>query len=129
MQENSSSVPDILIEHFHKIRGVFVTELLEVAEKFQNQINQLLEVQPDVEQNTRLQERIMKAAGYFAEKVKTIIADGLAKADLELDNKTLRKQMGNTVSRLLEETGTKLAGFEVCKNGFNVKMLDRKSVV
>ena len=70
MQENTSSIPEILIEHFQKMQSLVSSELVEVAEKFQNQINQLLTVQPDVEQNARLQERISKAAGYFAEKVK-----------------------------------------------------------
>jgi hypothetical protein len=116
-------VPEILIEYFQKIQSLVTLELLEVAEKFQNQITQLLATQPDVEQNARLQERISKASGYFAEKIKTIIIDGLAKADLDVDNKTLRKQINNTASRLLEDAETKLAGFEVCKNGFNVKKL------
>jgi len=123
MQENTSAVPEILIEHFQKMQSLVSLELTEVAEKFQNQINQLIAVQPEVEQNNRLQERISKASGYFAEKVKAIVIDGLAKADLEVDNKTLRKQINNTASRLLEDAETKLAGFEVCKNGFNLKML------
>ena len=123
MEENTSAVPEILIQYFHKIQGVYVIELFEVAEKFQNQINQLLAVQPDVEQNARLQERISKASTYFADKVKTVIIDGLAKADLDVDNRALRKQINNTASRLLEDAETKLAGFEVCKNGFKVKEL------
>jgi hypothetical protein len=128
MVENSSSLPEILVEYFSKMQIVVSAELMEVAEKFQTQINQLLAVQPDVEQNKKLQERISKAAGYFEEKVKTIIVDGLAKADLEVDNKTLRKQISNTASRLLEEAETKLAGFEICKTGFDVKkLLDAQS--
>ncbi|GAB1453521.1 helix-turn-helix domain-containing protein [Draconibacterium sp.] len=123
MIENASALPEILIEHLKKIQISVITELVEVAEKFHNQINQLLAVQPDVEQNVKLQERVSKAAGYFEEKVQTIILDGLAKADLEVDNKTLRKQINNTASRLLEEAETKMAGFDVCKTGFNVKKL------
>ena len=123
MVENASALPEILIEHLKKMQISVSTELVEVAEKFQNQINQLLAVQPDVEQNSKLQDRISKAAGYFEEKLKAIVVDGLAKADLEVDNKTLRKQINNTSSRLLEEAETKLAGFEVCKTGFDVKKL------
>jgi hypothetical protein len=123
MMENATALPEILIEHLKKIQISVITELVEVADRFQNQINQLLAVQPDVEKNVKLQERISKAAGYFEDKVKTIILDGLAKADLEVDNKTLRKQINNTASRLLEEAETKMAGFEVCKTGFNIKNL------
>jgi lambda repressor-like predicted transcriptional regulator len=123
MFENASALPEILIEHLKKMQNTVAAELLEVADKFQTQINQLLAVQPDVEKNAKLQERVSKAAVYFAEKVKTIILDGMAKADLEVDNKTLRKQINNTASRILEEVETKLAGFEICKAGFEVKKL------
>ncbi|HPE76362.1 MAG TPA: AAA family ATPase [Draconibacterium sp.] len=123
MIENAPALPEILTEQIRKMQVSASAELVEVAEKFQNQINQLTEVQPDVEQNSKLQERISKAAGYFEEKLKTIVTDGLAKADLEVDNKALRKQISNTTTRLLEEAETKLAGFEVCKTGFEVKKL------
>lgn len=123
MIENASALPVMLTDQLKKIQISVSTDLVDVAEKFQNQINLLLAVQPDVEQNVKLQDRISKAAGYFEEKLKTIVVDGLAKADLEVDNKTLRKQINNTTSRLLDETETKMAGFEVCKTGFNVKKL------
>ncbi len=123
MVENASALPEILIEQMKKMQIAASTDLADVAEKFQNQINQLLAVQPDAGQNSKLQERVSKAAGYFEEKLKTIVIDALAKADLEVDNKILRKQINNTTSRLLEETETKLAGFEVCKTGFDVKKL------
>ena len=121
--ENASALPEILVDKLKKTENTVSVELVEVAEKFQNQISQLLKLQPDVEQNTKLQERISKAAGYFEEKIKSIIVDGLAKVDLEVDNKTLRKQINNTASRILEEAETKLAGFEICKMGFDVKKL------
>ena len=123
INENKSALPHILIEHFLKMETVFSTELVEVSVKFQNQIEQLLTVNPEIEQNIRLQERISKAAVYFEEKVKSIIIDGLAKADLDVDNKALRKQINNSVSRLLDDAETKLAGFNICKTGFNVKKL------
>jgi len=123
MNENKSAIPEVLIDHFIKMEMDFASELVEVAEKFQNQIEQLLAVDPVIEQNTRLQERISKASVYFAEKVKSIIIDRIAKTDLDVDNKALRKQINNSVSRILEDAETKLAGFEVCKNGFDVKKL------
>ncbi len=91
MNENSSVLPGVLIEHCIKMERDFTLELVEVAEKFQNQIEQLLAVNPEIEQNTRLQERISKASVYFSEKVKNIVIEGLAKTDLDVDNKTLRK--------------------------------------
>ena len=123
LAENSASVPVQVNESFQKTQGLFAAELFEVADKFQNQINQYLTIQPDVEQNSRLQERISKAAAYFLNKTQNIIIAEFENTDFEVDNKTVRKQINNTVSRILEETETKQAGFEICKEGFNVKKL------
>lgn len=123
MNENKSALPDVLVSHFKKMETDFNTELVEVTGKFQNQIEQLLNVNPEIEQNIRLQERIKKASVYFAGKLKNIVINGLNKADLDVDNKVLRKQISNSVSRLLEDAETKLAGFDVCSNGFDIKKL------
>ncbi len=126
--ENTSSLPEIFTDQLKKMQLLVSTELVEVAEKFQIQINQLISVQPDIEKNEKLQERISKAAGFFTEKVQTILIEGLNKTDLDVDNKALRKQINNSTTRLLEEAETKLAGFEVCKTGFDVrKLLDARA--
>ncbi|MBT3385162.1 MAG: AAA family ATPase [Prolixibacteraceae bacterium] len=130
LRENSSSVPEVVVEHLLKMKSDVYSELVEVSEKFQNQIKQFLSVQPNVELNAKLQERISKASNYFAEKIKIILIDGLAKADLDIDNKTLRKQIKNVSSRLLDEAEIKLAGFEICKTDFHVKkLLDARAKV
>jgi len=123
MRENSSSVPQVLIDFFKQIHTTFLAELLEVSVKFQLQIEQYLRTQADAENNIDLQERIVKAAKYFHDKVKTVLYDNLGKADLEIDNTTLRKQINATAKNLLEETNLKLQCFQVCKGGFQVKKL------
>ena len=47
----------------------------------------------------------------------------MEKADLEIDNKALRKQINNTADNLREEIELKRLGFDVCKNGFELKEL------
>lgn len=123
MRENSASVPELLHNHFIQMRTVFQNELMDVAIKFQIQIEQHLNTQPDIEQNTELQQRISKASNYFHEKVITVLHDNLQKSDLEIDNKTLRKQINRTAENLAEEIEIKRLGFEVCKSGFELKKL------
>lgn len=123
LEENSSSVPEVLTGQIQKLQNVFSTEILEVADKFQNQLNQLLQLNRDVEQNEKLQERISKASVYFNGKVKTLVIEGLEKADLDIDNRALRKQIKNVVSKITDDSEQKLAGFKVCKSGFNVKQI------
>lgn len=123
MRENSSSVPQLLHNHFIQIRTSFQNELMDIAIKFQTQIEHYLNIQADVEKNTDLQQRISKASDYFYNKVITVLHENLKKADLEIDNKALRKQINRTVENLTEEIELKRLGFEVCKNGFELKKL------
>lgn len=128
-EEHKGSFPQNLLDLFRKMQIGSQNELQEVADKFQVQIEKYLAENPDVEQNQKLQERIGKAAGYFDEKLKEIIATPLDIADLDIDNKAVKKQLQNTVANLTDEVETKLAGFETCKKGFNVKeMLSAQAV-
>ena len=123
LRENSSAIPEVVSEHLKKIKSAVYSDLVDVSEKFQNQITQLLSAQPDVQQNTQLLERIAKAANYFAEKTEAILVTDFARADLDVDNRTLRRQLKNSSTKLLEEVNIKLISFEICKNNFNVKEL------
>ncbi len=123
LRENSSSVPEVVVEHLKKIKSAVYSDLVEVAEKFQKQISTLLKNQPDAEQNSQLLERIKKAATYFSEKTETIIETDFTRADLDVDSRALRKQLKNSTTKLLEEASLKQVSFAICKNRFNVKEL------
>lgn len=122
-EENRGSFPELLIHSFHKIQKETAADLVEVAEKFQVQLEKYMAVNPELEQNPKLQERISKASVYFAEKLESVIVDPLNNLDTDIDNRALKKQLKNTINGILDEADTKLAEFEVCKTGFNLKML------
>jgi GTPase SAR1 family protein len=123
MDENRGSFTELLIEHFQKMKNSLQTDLVEVGEKFQQQIEQYLHLEPDVEENGKLQERIKKAAVYFYEKVNHILIDGIEKADPDIDNLTLKRQIKRWTDDLTEDAQTKLAGYSECREGFNVKRI------
>ncbi|MBN2637301.1 MAG: helix-turn-helix domain-containing protein [Prolixibacteraceae bacterium] len=123
IDENQGSFTELLIGYFQKMKSAFQTELMDVGEKFQQQIDNYLREEPDVEKNSNLQERVKKAAGYFSEKVKTIFIDAIENADLEIDNRTLKKQIVKWVNDLEEEAKIKLAGYNACNDGFSVKKI------
>ena len=130
MRENRGSVPEVTVELFRQIREQTLTDIAKVADKFLGQVKQLLTTIPDIEKNTRLLGRLSKAATYFGEKVQTVLIDKLAKADLETDNKALRKQINSLAERLSEEIGVKIAGYKICEKGFQVKkLLDARAKV
>jgi len=129
INENKGSIPDPTQDLFRRMFPALHTEIWEVADKFQSQSRQLLPQQPDVEKNTVLQARIGKAAGYFSEKIKTIILDVLNKADLDIDNKTVKKQLNDAVNRFESDARIKQASLLACLNGFYLKdLLQAKAV-
>ncbi len=121
IQENTGSFTGLQIKLVQKTKSRFQTELVEVGEKFQQQIEKYLQLEPDVEKNGKLQERIKKAANYFHEKVKDIFVEGFENVDWDIDNRTIKRQIKRWTDDLAAESETKLAGFTECRNGFFVK--------
>jgi hypothetical protein len=119
--ENKGSFPEGLIVHFQTMRNRLEAEIVEVAAKFHSQIIEYLRVEPEVEKNEQLQERIKKAADYFGEKVSSIILDSYKKADLDIDNKTVKRQLKTRISELVANAEIKQAAYKSCADGFSVK--------
>jgi hypothetical protein len=100
---------------------VFKNELLDVSEKFLAQVRYLCAQPGTIEENTALQERVIKASTWFADKTKTIIADVIQNLVIETDNKTIRKSVNDALDYLRQDTMVKLACLNGCKSGFVVK--------
>ncbi|MDR0732711.1 MAG: HRDC domain-containing protein [Dysgonamonadaceae bacterium] len=115
--DNKGSIPAPTQNLFAQMLALH-GEISDVAGKFQAQINRLLPQQPDVEQNDALQTRIGKASGYFSEKIETIVLNILPKADLDIDNRTVKKQLIDAVKRLEEDARIKYESLKSCLNGF-----------
>jgi GTPase SAR1 family protein len=124
ISENPGSIPIPTQELLKQIYPL-VQEMITIADKFHIQISRLLPAQPDVERNTVLQERIALAAGYFSDKIKTSILDPLSKADLDIDNKAVRKQLTDAVDRLELDSRIKHGSLLSCLSGFQVGNLLR----
>ena len=104
------------------------TELINVAEKFENQIRQLIATAPNAEENEQLQERVKKASDYFSGKLFNIIEQAFSEATFDTDNKAIRKSFNDAADKLRKEINTKKVCLELCKKGFNIKTyLETKS--
>ncbi len=93
-------------------------EIVGVAVKFIKQINAYVKQNPDVENNSQLQERIKKASKYFSEKLEKNVVEKINSSTWETDNKTVRKSITETEEKILNEALFKLACLNFCKNGF-----------
>ncbi|MDR2119517.1 MAG: HRDC domain-containing protein [Tannerella sp.] len=120
ISENRGSIPAQTCEVFNRMRQSVRTDIVEMGDRFRKQIDRLLPQQPDIERNDALQERIGHAAKYFSGKMAELILDPLARADLDIDNKTVKKQLCNVVNRLEEDAQVKYKSLCACFGGFNL---------
>jgi hypothetical protein len=120
ISENEGSIPKPARELFRAMQTAVQTDILDIEDKFQQQINRYLLHQADVSLNTPFQERIAKAAAYYAEKIRTGILDLLPKADTDIDNKTVKKQLNDAVNRFENDARMKHDCLESCLSGFNL---------
>jgi hypothetical protein len=121
IKENSNVLMPVLAETFSGMHNVMSNELIAVSDKFKPQIGNFLSVQPMIETNEALQERIKKASAYFAEKTDQHICKVLQNIDIETDNKAIRKLLRESIENFYQEAFIKTACFKACITGFKVK--------
>jgi len=128
VNENLSSLPTGIREHFLDIRNDVGQKIADVSIKFQKQILYLLSKESDAEKNSDLQERVKKASVYFSEQVKDLIQKKIDNLNFETDNKAVRKLIKGAIDRLQQESLLKYTCLQACVNGFVVKdYLDSKA--
>ena len=121
LQENHTVILGNKAEATNKIIETIKTDIIAIAERFNNQIKQLLAENCDVESNSQLQERIKKASVYFSEKTEWLDNEIVSHLGIETDNKVVRKTINDIKERILSEIVIKLACLKHCKYGFRLK--------
>ncbi len=127
-EEHQSQLLGTLKTNLQGITIPLQTELINVAEKFDNQLRHLITTMPNAEGNEQLQERVRKAADYFSGKLISIVEEPFSGATFDTDNKTIRKSFNDAADKLRKEIHTQKVCLELCKSGFNLKTyLETKS--
>jgi len=117
--ENDSIVEGNLVKIINQILPN-VTPLIDISEKFLKQVRHLLFTEGDAEANTKLQERIKKASGYFKEKTEKQIVSLLGGGVFETDNRSVRKLIKNSLSKINEALYVKMECLIETTNKFKV---------
>lgn len=118
IRENTRSFEPGISESFQQIENTLKTEISPVARKFLQEVSRHLGRKPDIEKNETLQQRITKAAAWFADKFESAVVKSLP--EVESDNKALKKSTGDILDRLKVEGRVKLQCLQVCIQGFTV---------
>ncbi|MBI5586308.1 MAG: helix-turn-helix domain-containing protein [Deltaproteobacteria bacterium] len=93
------------------------TDINAIAEKFTAQRRQIAAPVLDLEQSPLLQERVGKAAVYFAEKIEALISGPLRVVSFETDNREVRRALQKALALVLQEAAGKVYCLQACRAG------------
>jgi GTPase SAR1 family protein len=121
IRDNKGALPDHYPERFSALGDSVKNEITQVAQKFETQINQHVNQNGNIEENTQLQERIKKGCAYFIAKIETLITKELDRLPVVTDNKVVRKQLEEAIEKLELDITVRQACLKACSDGFTVK--------
>jgi tRNA uridine 5-carbamoylmethylation protein Kti12 len=119
-KENKGSFADELPARLATVLETVKTDLFQIAEKFEVQIQHYLAQNGNAEENLPLQERIKKASLYFTEKIHALPVTEMEAIVGESDNQTVRRQMQAILDKLQLEIRLKLSCLKSCEEGFRI---------
>lgn len=100
----------------------FENDIADVAAKFRQQYLSILASSPDYSHSPLLQERIMKAAGYFSSTLHSIFDTVIPLLSVVIGNKAIKKQYDNATENFKMTLQTKSGIFnKISEHGFSVK--------
>lgn len=117
-KENESHFDSVISETFKRIHSDLKTNLIGVSEKFAAEAGRYAVIQPDIESNEPLQERIRKACNWFEPKIKELLIDSIPEA--ESDNRQARTALKEMIEQLGQEVFVMQACILECRKGFKV---------
>ena len=120
-KEHSGSLQGNPKDIFLEINRIVKENIVDVSEKFRNQLLNLLLKENDIEKNISAQERIQKASVYFSGKIKELVIEKIENITIETDNKAVRKSVKDVLNKLLQESLFKYSCLQACQKGFVVK--------
>ncbi|MXV17315.1 HRDC domain-containing protein [Hufsiella ginkgonis] len=118
-QDHDHSIAGPFIDVLNQVKIFAEKDIYTVADNFQKQLAQLLNTNTLPEENDQAQERIKKAASWFAQKIAQEMLAPAENLSVESDNKDVKKTVGDALENFRMEVFVKLAAVKECINGFN----------
>ncbi|MBK1700955.1 helix-turn-helix domain-containing protein [Thiococcus pfennigii] len=119
LRENERVIDARGLEAIDAVSRQTQDEVATVGERFRRQLRSLYREDQAPEDDARVQERIGKAAAYFAGKLAEGLIPWLETFVVETDNKALGKALRQTEDALRQALGVKGAAIESCREGFS----------
>ncbi|WP_255713120.1 helix-turn-helix domain-containing protein [Dyadobacter sp. CY312] len=119
LEENATIMNPAILDAVRQTRDTFERDIFIVAEKFRNQLNQLMAEVALPEENDAVKERFGKAINYFSEKINSFLEPETSGLDIETDNTAVKKVALQALEVLQKSVFVKSACVKVSQEGFS----------
>lgn len=120
IRENAGSFPPQLSENLLAQANRFKSEIFDVAAKFSQQVEKLIDDFHSVQENVALKERIQKAVNYFTPKIEDEFLPYFINTNYESDSIELESKTKDQFDRIISNLGEKILCLKACEDGFNL---------
>lgn len=118
--EHGSAIHGNIKENILKIQREVIPSLVLIANKFIHQVIDLTSINPNIEQNEALQERIKKASAYFYDQQAEKIITKIKESSFESENKASKTVFSEAIADLMESVNIKQKSLHACMHGFSI---------
>lgn len=108
-------------QRWREKREVCHVDMADVGDKFKVQLSRLVAEAADYAADAAVCDRVAKGVSYFQQQMKEVVQPLMAEGVPEVDNKEVRKSIGEAFDRLALEVDVKMQTLEACLGGFSVK--------
>ena len=118
LQNNDYVIQGNLLEIITRLEANIDMAFVAVSNTFKRQVESLQN--GSVEDNPELQDRIMKACGYFLTKTQEELLKPLKEGTFSCDNTSVKKSVRENIGKLHDNILLKIACLKYCANGFTI---------
>lgn len=109
-----------LSNQYPRVRDYFRSDIVEVGERFCQQLTRMISSTNLYDTDEHIQDRIRKGCAYFLEKIETYCQPLIEASDVEIDNKEARKAFTSALKAFSDELTIKVATLKACQDGFRL---------
>ena len=109
-----------LSNQYPRIRDYFRSDIVEVGERFCQQLTRMISSTSLYDTDEHIQDRIRKGCAYFLEKIETYCQPLIEASDVEIDNKEARKTFTSALKAFSDELSIKVATLKASQEGFRL---------
>ena len=109
-----------LSNQYPRVRDYFRSDIVEVGERFCQQLTRMISSTNLYDTDEHIQDRIRKGCAYFLEKIETYCLPLIEASEVEIDNKEARKAFTSALKAFSDELTIKVATLKACQDGFRL---------